>query len=30
VIVGHFWPREDADVERRKAWALGGQLKMKF
>lgn len=30
VIVGHFWPRENARVERNGAWALGATLRMKF
>jgi hypothetical protein len=30
VIVGHFWPRADVLSERRRAWALGASLKMKF
>jgi hypothetical protein len=30
VIVGHFWPRPDALVERRSAWALGVSVKMRF
>lgn len=30
LVVGHFWPREDAQSERRRAWALGGRLKMAF
>lgn len=30
IVVGHFWPRKDATLERGRAWALGGSLKMKF
>lgn len=30
VIVGHFWPRADAQSARQRAWALGGVVKMKF
>jgi len=30
VVIGHFWPRPDAQTERRKAWALGASLKMRF
>jgi len=30
ILVGHCWPREDAESERVRAWALGGQLKLKF
>jgi hypothetical protein len=30
LTVGHFWPRDDATTERRSAWALGGQLKLRF
>jgi len=30
LIVGHFWPRADDMVERGRAWAAGGGLKMKF
>lgn len=30
LLVGHFWPRDDADAERRSAWALGGQIKIRF
>lgn len=30
VLVGHFWPRPDAQVPRTKAWALGGSLKLLF
>ena len=30
LIVGHFWPRQDAASERTKAWALGAGLKLKF
>lgn len=30
VVVGHFWPRPDAQTERRGAWALGAGLKMRF
>jgi hypothetical protein len=30
VIVGHFWPRPDAQTERRGAWAVGVNLKMRF
>lgn len=30
VVVGHFWPRENALVERRSAWAVGVSLKMRF
>jgi hypothetical protein len=30
IVVGHFWPRPDAQSERRGAWALGVSLKMRF
>ena len=30
VVVGHFWPRPDAQSARRAAWALGANLKMRF
>jgi hypothetical protein len=30
ILVGHFWPRPDASVERTRAWAVGAGLKMKF
>jgi hypothetical protein len=30
LLVGHFWPRDNAVEERRSAWALGGQLKIRF
>lgn len=30
VIVGSFWPRADAGVVRRQAWAAGGGLKLRF
>jgi hypothetical protein len=30
VLVGHFWPRPDAQVQRTRAWAVGAGLKMKF
>jgi hypothetical protein len=30
LVIGHFWPRENALVERRSAWALGLSLKMRF
>jgi len=30
VVVGRFWPRESALVERRSAWAVGVSLKMRF
>lgn len=30
VVIGHFWPRPDAQTERRSAWALGVNLKMHF
>ncbi len=30
VVVGHFWPRSDAQTERRGAWAMGVSLKMRF
>lgn len=30
VVVGHFWPRPDAQSVRRGAWALGVSLKMRF
>lgn len=30
LIVGHFWPRQDAASPRLTAWALGGSLTMKF
>jgi hypothetical protein len=28
IVVGHFWPRPDAQAERRGAWALGFSLRM--
>ncbi len=30
VVVGHFWPRADAQAERRGAWAAGTSLLMRF
>ena len=30
VVVGHFWPRPNAQTERRSAWAMGASLKMRF
>jgi hypothetical protein len=30
VVLGHFWPRPDAQTARRGAWALGGSVMMKF
>ena len=30
IVVGHFWPRPDAQTERRGAWAMGASLKMQF
>lgn len=30
VLVGHFWPRPDAQTARTRAWALGVGLRMKF
>ncbi len=30
VVLGHFWPRKNAQVERRGAWALGASLTMRF
>ena len=30
VVVGQFWPRNDVLTERRRVWALGGNLKMEF
>ena len=30
IVIGHFWPRPDAQSERRGAWALGANLKMRF
>jgi hypothetical protein len=30
VVVGHFWPRPDELSPRRRAWALGAGLKMRF
>jgi hypothetical protein len=30
ILVGHFWPRPDAQAERKRAWALGAGLKMMF
>jgi hypothetical protein len=30
VVVGHFWPRLDAQTARRGAWALGLGLKMRL
>lgn len=30
VLVGHFWPRDEGSGDRRRAWALGGQLKVRF
>jgi hypothetical protein len=30
LVVGHFWPRPDAQTERRGAWAAGASLLMRF
>ena len=30
ILVGHFWPRPDAQSERTRAWAVGAGLKMRF
>ena len=30
ILVGHFWPRPDAQRERTRAWAVGAGLKMRF
>lgn len=30
VLLGHFWPREDEDSPRMRAWAVGVSLKMRF
>jgi len=30
VVLGHFWPREDEDSPRQRAWAVGVSLKMRF
>ena len=30
LVLGHFWPRNDATQPRGRAWALGGTVKMKF
>ena len=30
VVVGHFWPRPNAQAERTSAWATGVSLKMRF
>lgn len=30
VVLGHFWPREDEDSPRLRAWAVGVNLKMRF
>lgn len=30
VLLGHFWPREDQDSPRLRAWAVGVSLKMRF
>ena len=30
VVAGHFWPRSDAEAQRRKAWAVGAGLKLHF
>ena len=30
VVVGHFWPRPNAQAERSGAWAMGASLKMQF
>lgn len=30
VLVGHFWPRANAQAARGRAWALGGNLKLLF
>jgi hypothetical protein len=30
VLIGHFWPRPDAQTPRTRAWAVGAGLKMKF
>jgi hypothetical protein len=29
-VLGHFWPREDEDSPRQRAWAVGVNLKMRF
>ena len=30
ILLGHFWPRPDAQSERLRAWAIGASVKMKF
>lgn len=30
VVLGHFWPKEEEDSPRLKAWAVGVSLKMRF
>ncbi|WP_038059493.1 hypothetical protein [Thioalkalivibrio sp. ALJT] len=30
IIIGHFWPRDDRDPDRRESWALGIGLEMIF
>ncbi|MDP1646623.1 MAG: hypothetical protein Q8M01_00255 [Rubrivivax sp.] len=30
IVIGRFWPRPDAQSERRGAWAMGASLKMRF
>jgi hypothetical protein len=30
ILVGHFWPRPDAQTERMRSWAVGAGLKMLF
>lgn len=30
VVLGHFWPKEDEDSPRLKAWAVGVSMKMRF
>lgn len=30
VVLGHFWPREDEDSPRLRAWAVGVSMKMRF
>ncbi len=30
VVLGHFWPREDEQSPRLKAWAVGASMKMRF
>jgi hypothetical protein len=30
ILIGHFWPKRDANTERGRAWAIGTRLKLRF